>query len=534
MSDARNSNDWDEKFACLVLRHLEGTLSAEETRNLGERLESDQKLCEQFVFVAKLNQSLLEHGEVYSISELQKKLAQVIENGGVAGEAYSGSAFKHRHQSVKGWSWRAWAAIAALLLCAIGIWSTGYWKTTGPTAENKTSTAAIESDVVATVERTAGTDLAEHRPNSASNELRSGDTVSFGNGIVELKFVSGATLTLTGPVKLKVEDATTASLLFGAVSVKADKENGFVVNTPDATIKDIGTEFAAVVDQDGQTQLKVIDGLVDLTPNLNRQLTERLISGESRRIESGKKIVGINDAKLQGLPVSLDRPDKKFEATKDTFVVSGQWADQNAQLLSETKDPYQLTNGSDLLLKYDIHFDDFNRAALIGFDLSSLDRKRIVGARLRLTIAPNELANVKTSSHEYLPDRSWRFWVGGVWDKDSNDWDEKTVTWNHAPGIAPDADGGRAIGPYAPMEVGEFFITGHGNRGDMVAIEGNKLVDFLKADNDGKLTFVIHRMTGDVRKGLFDHTVHGLASRENRELEGPRLEIWLTSAELAE
>ena len=55
----------------------------------------------------------------------------------------------------------------------------------------------------------------------------------------------------------------------------------FTLQTPSATVTDIGTSFGVMVDKAGETSVTVFDGLVDLLPRIDGALPLRLAAGES-------------------------------------------------------------------------------------------------------------------------------------------------------------------------------------------------------------------------------------------------------------
>lgn len=113
--------------------------------------------------------------------------------------------------------------------------------------------------------------------------LVAGTTIDIVAGLVELTFASGATTIIEGPSRVTLTSATAMQLdggmlavryertpaasedvLAGAAPTAADVKPPFVVRTPWAVVRDLGTEFGVAVSKGGQTQVHVFQGLVEL------------------------------------------------------------------------------------------------------------------------------------------------------------------------------------------------------------------------------------------------------------------------------
>jgi len=91
-------------------------------------------------------------------------------------------------------------------------------------------------------------------------------TLVFGEGTIQLEFLSGAVVAIAGPAKLQITSKDSATLLLGQAVVNVpDRARGFVLNTPEAAVVDLGTEFAVDVAEDASTQVEVVDGEVEVS-----------------------------------------------------------------------------------------------------------------------------------------------------------------------------------------------------------------------------------------------------------------------------
>jgi len=82
-------------------------------------------------------------------------------------------------------------------------------------------------------------------------------------GIAEITFASGAVVLAEAPVELEVVDAARGFVHSGRVVARVPpRAIGFVIETRQANLVDLGTEFGVGVGNDGDTLVQVFDGLV--------------------------------------------------------------------------------------------------------------------------------------------------------------------------------------------------------------------------------------------------------------------------------
>ncbi len=126
-------------------------------------------------------------------------------------------------------------------------------------------------------------------------ELLAGDVLDLRSGLAEIRFSSGATVILEGPVHFTCDQANSGTLTHGKLAARIDepRAKGFTVQTPHASIVDLGTEFAVEVDDDGGADVHVFEGTVeavrgDRSDPAGRQTIRR---GQARRIESASVVI---------------------------------------------------------------------------------------------------------------------------------------------------------------------------------------------------------------------------------------------------
>jgi hypothetical protein len=178
----------------------------------------------------------------------------------------------------------ATGTLAASLLLQVAFW----WN--GPTRNvNRTgaSSAVVEAKLlgyVATLTQTADCEWEGRKePLRVGARLAPGD-VHLRRGLARVRFDSGPDLLVEGPVALRIDSSTSATVLRGKVVFRADETAPpFDLHTPASTLVDLGTEYAVAVGPEGE-EVHVFDGEVRRTPRqADESESERLKTGEARR-----------------------------------------------------------------------------------------------------------------------------------------------------------------------------------------------------------------------------------------------------------
>lgn len=132
------------------------------------------------------------------------------------------------------------------------------------------------------------------------SRLRIGDVLRFEAGEVSLVFDSGVEVSIRGPADFEVRATDRAFSRLGLITARVGRDgSGFTIETPVATVVDLGTEFVVGVSPSGSTDVAVFSGLVDLSIGAGSPTVpgpRRVTQGEALRIdESGRldRIVSI-------------------------------------------------------------------------------------------------------------------------------------------------------------------------------------------------------------------------------------------------
>lgn len=106
-------------------------------------------------------------------------------------------------------------------------------------------------------------------------------------GMAIVRFDGGAEMVIQGNTELELLSATKAGLLRGDVVVRAENDAaGFVLDTPSASLLDLGTEFAVKVDPSQATELHVTEGEVAYAQH---GVTTVLPAGKSVRLDASQQ-----------------------------------------------------------------------------------------------------------------------------------------------------------------------------------------------------------------------------------------------------
>ncbi len=117
-------------------------------------------------------------------------------------------------------------------------------------------------------------------------------TLNLQTGLAELTFSSGAKVILEAPAEITLSESKEILLHQGKVAVNASGTAvGFAVNTENARVVDLSTEFGIGVNAFGETDIQVYQGQVELIPgweqntfNAGSKPRINLIKGQARRV----------------------------------------------------------------------------------------------------------------------------------------------------------------------------------------------------------------------------------------------------------
>ncbi len=171
-------------------------------------------------------------------------------------------------------------------------------------------------------------------------------------GLVEIAFDGGATTIVEGPATFEIVSLAAGRLSAGRLTATLRKtaanvpgtQARFAVETPTATVTDLGTSFGVAVGAAGETNVSVFDGLVELLPRMAGDAAPagppqplRLAAGESAAVDpdrtAKRELGGKSIAFTRAIPepeASAARPlpftwddQRSVPLLRDSFVGSG-------------------------------------------------------------------------------------------------------------------------------------------------------------------------------------------------------------------
>lgn len=279
-------------------------------------------------------------------------------------------------------------------------------------------------------------------------DLAAGQRVTLRSGAAEVRFDSGALVLLRGPITILPRGDNRCELLSGDLTAWVPQRAvGFTIETPQAELVDLGTEFGVGVNQQSETDLHVYEGVVEVHPRsavAGSNVTVRQVhAGQSLRMGSDGSVGNTNGAPASSRFLRVN-PSQPLDPRKTEQVVfqQGQPDPFTEEIYSGCDDAMLLEWATDVNFggrgDFDVGNADERRSGrtLIRFDLSSMKGKfaAIRGVTLRLT----------TSAQDYSPAGSGEIQVLRLSNKNAA-WQEgaKTSsldeiqqqpgdsTWNH-------------------------------------------------------------------------------------------------------
>ena len=165
------------------------------------------------------------------------------------------------------------------------------------------------------------------------------------SGYLKLTFDYGAEVILEGPAEFQIISAEQMRLLQGKLTAVVPREAvGFRVDTPGASVIDLGTEFSLEVEQDGSTSVHLFEGNASLvagkpgnrqscpiTAGQAKQIRSRERSGTSRLLRGILFVVLIHAEKRYG--VSCRAASLGPELRGNILSAIGRWMIRPAQVL---------------------------------------------------------------------------------------------------------------------------------------------------------------------------------------------------------
>ncbi len=180
------------------------------------------------------------------------------------------------------------AASIALMFALQGILYPNSGASRGGSVANQESRGHLPSGYIARVQGSSSAQWAATTQKAMRKDgWLSNGMIKLDSGTALIAFNSGATALLEGPASLSLETPNRAFLEYGKLTAEVpEPASGFAVNTPRMNIVDIGTRFGVSVNENGDSDLHVMEGVVEASRSSGNSVTMLVHEGLSFRADS--------------------------------------------------------------------------------------------------------------------------------------------------------------------------------------------------------------------------------------------------------
>ena len=270
------SPDEDSAFLRRVMSYLDDTLPREAVAELERDLASSARKREAFALICYSDTLALEKLAANPVPELRG--AQRSPHGARARPGRSRGS--HPPGDGRKPRWRVWGGVAAVVLITVAA-ALVFLNRRGA---RPTAATLVE-------EGAAKWEGSEGRP-SLGMALASGRRLALESGRIGLQFGDGTLVVVGGPARLVVDSPGSLTLDAGRILAKMPAgTSGFTVNTPSATVADLGTEMGVIAGT-GATDVHVFTGRARVGSQGPAAPSRVVAAGEFARVDRGAVDVG--------------------------------------------------------------------------------------------------------------------------------------------------------------------------------------------------------------------------------------------------
>ncbi len=252
----------DEMDISLILAHLDGRLDDEQFAELERRLASEADLRAAYVNLAKLDAELRETGvtgrseKVIPLAALTKASRLMLSRP------------------------KVWAIAAVFVASAIPGWFLLRQEPTPP------RTVSTSTPAIAVITAQAG--AVWNSPGLRQGLSLEPGILSLREGLAQIDFYSGASITLSGPAEIDLISRDAAVLHRGRLKAEVPPAaRGFEIRTRDMLIEDLGTSFGLAIHDEEPSELIVFDGEVRATAADGKPVS--IFGGDAVRLAKGER-----------------------------------------------------------------------------------------------------------------------------------------------------------------------------------------------------------------------------------------------------
>jgi hypothetical protein len=258
------------EFEFLVNAVIQGKVTPEQSSRLGELMGADATLRSEYVKQMRIHALL--QWSAGAVAPVEKPVAQVI-------------AFPKRR-------WVKWVAAVA----AVGL--LGFFIFPRSVEMEPLSPSTVKLEVLEAIQQEGGEESSF--PIAPGMELSVSD-LQMPEGSFRFRLGSGVVVGVTGPAELKFFSAMHLRVIRGKVTADVGEEGkGFIVDTAQTRVVDLGTRFGVDVADSGHTDVVVFQGEVELheaesnSGARDNSSVSRLVEGEAVRVNVAKEMSRIS------------------------------------------------------------------------------------------------------------------------------------------------------------------------------------------------------------------------------------------------
>lgn len=270
---------------------LAGELREDSARLVGSEIRGDGDLLEQFVAQARMDAALKSlMADEQGVENFAQGVMARVQTGNERSLTKSvlseilderEAAKRHRPRVFDWWVWTKTAAIAAVAAAAtVWVLQSVRLDSDGKVAPKPAFPARLtaEEDV----------QWAEYSLQAREDGWLGAGRLHLKSGLAEVTFGSGARVLLEGPVIFDIEQTNRGFLKRGRLTAEVPgSASGFVINTPTMNVVDLGTRFGLSTESDGESEVHVMQGVVEVSrargPSVPLVLREGLAVASDRR-----------------------------------------------------------------------------------------------------------------------------------------------------------------------------------------------------------------------------------------------------------
>jgi hypothetical protein len=287
----------DERLELLLDAHFDENLDAEQSAELNYRLLSSPQARELFWSRARFHALLRRYGS-------ENWGALLAETYGASSEQASEAApsLAARLRDWFGWAdfrnihvrW-ALGCATALGLLVLGIFALRPERPQSkPVVEER---QLVFRPGVAELVRVVNVEWAKTTNRAEPGTVLTAGPVKIKRGLIEIEFYRGARVVLEGPAEFEIVSDMEARCHSGKIRVEVPPPaHGFKVLSPSLNIIDVGTSFGMEVQVNGEAEVHVFKGKVEMASASTPNTQQSLIEGQSARVDGAGQIYALNSA----------------------------------------------------------------------------------------------------------------------------------------------------------------------------------------------------------------------------------------------